>query len=249
MHQLVRRHTLSNRTLLITPLDTCLPPSPHRSLAYLTYPTRVIFKSSKVIPVMFFGVLIMKRTYSVPQWLNAAVLCGGIAVFTLGDKSPDFDFVGIILITLSVGADALTSNFQEFAFFKTLKCSQAEVLAFGSAFGAASGGALLAITGELSAGVEAAAGHTDMYGYIVISSIMGYASVMFVLLLIKHFSATTAEVVKSCRKVLSIVLSFVFFARPINRNHIIGFALFLASILGGVYLKRRKDAAKANAQP
>ncbi len=56
------------------------------SLSYLTYPTRVMFKSSKVIPVMLASVVIAKRRYSIGEYAAAFLLVVGITMFTLADK-------------------------------------------------------------------------------------------------------------------------------------------------------------------
>ena len=57
-----------------------------RSLSYLTYPTRVMFKSSKVIPVMLASVVIAGRRYSLGEYMAALLLVAGITMFTLADK-------------------------------------------------------------------------------------------------------------------------------------------------------------------
>ncbi len=61
-------------------------PAYTRSLSYLTYPTRVMFKSSKVIPVMLASVVIAGRRYSVGEYMAALLLVVGITMFTLADK-------------------------------------------------------------------------------------------------------------------------------------------------------------------
>ena len=213
------------------------------SLEYLNYPTRVVFKSSKVIPTMFVGVLVQHKSYSVPEYISAFVLVIGIVVFTLGDakESPKFNIYGVLLISLGVIADALTSNLQEGKFFRKLKCSQAEVMLFCSLFGSLN--ALLAIVaeGSLFPAVNFAVEHPEMVLWTITFSTLGYCSVMFVLLLIKRFGATNAEIVKSCRKVFSILLSFFLYAKPISSMHFIGGAFFVGSVLMGVQIKARKQ--------
>ena len=54
------------------------------SLMYLNYPSRIVFKSSKVIPVMIAGVFIQKRYYTRLEYLSAVILVTGIVIFTLG---------------------------------------------------------------------------------------------------------------------------------------------------------------------
>lgn len=91
-------------------------------------------------------------------------------------------------------------------------------------------------TGEIFEAFTYMSANPTVLIYCVISSVMGYLSVAMVLLLIKHFGATIAEVVKSCRKVVSICLSFLLYAKPISSNHVIGGLLFAMSISIGTAL-------------
>lgn len=73
-----------------------------RSLSYLTYPTRVMFKSSKVIPVMLASVVIAKRRYSLGEYAAAFLLVVGITMFTLADKVRRATRAALALQTLSL---------------------------------------------------------------------------------------------------------------------------------------------------
>jgi adenosine 3'-phospho 5'-phosphosulfate transporter B3 len=83
---------------------------------------------------------------------------------------------------------------------------------------------------------------------IMAFSVMGYSSVSFILSLIKYFGATEAEIVKSLRKVLSIVISFALFPKELNWKYIAGFAAVVVSTVYTFYLKQQKNAAKAAAK-
>ena len=54
------------------------------SLLYLDYSTRIVFKSCKVLPVMFLGGIIQKKHYSMAEYLSGGLLVVGITLFTLG---------------------------------------------------------------------------------------------------------------------------------------------------------------------
>merc|ERR1719171_1465075 len=51
------------------------------SLKYLNYPTRVLFKSSKLLPTMAAGTIMQGRRYSALEYLAASGLVGGIVLF------------------------------------------------------------------------------------------------------------------------------------------------------------------------
>jgi adenosine 3'-phospho 5'-phosphosulfate transporter B3 len=94
-------------------------------------------------------------------------------------------------------------------------------------------------TGEFQKAFAHASQNPEVYNYIVTSSVCGYFSITFVLLLIKQFGASVTEAIKSIRKVLTIVISFVIFAKPITSLHIVGFGFFIASIAYGYSLKAK----------
>lgn len=66
------------------------------SLGYLNYPTQVIFKCCKLIPVMIGGILIQQKVYKIIDILAASCMCAGLILFTLADNkvSPDFNVLG-----------------------------------------------------------------------------------------------------------------------------------------------------------
>lgn len=54
------------------------------SLGYLNYPTQVIFKSCKLIPVLIGGIIIQGKRYGMLDFLAAFLMCLGLTLFTLG---------------------------------------------------------------------------------------------------------------------------------------------------------------------
>ena len=100
-----------------------------------------------------------------------------------------------------------------------------------------------------SGGYKAALAHSMQYTQVVPMimgfSVLGYSSVSFILSLIKYYGATEAEIIKSLRKVLSIVISFVLFPKALNWKYIVGFIAVLVSTAYTFYLKGEKAKAKA----
>jgi adenosine 3'-phospho 5'-phosphosulfate transporter B3 len=220
------------------------------SLTYVNYPTRILAKSSKVIPVMIVGMIVQGRYYSRLEYLSAFILAAGITLFTMGDAydSPRFDVRGLALISIGVFADAMTANFEEARLFRTHHCSQAEVMFFSSGFSAVWTLATMLGSDELFDAVAHARENTQVIVWTVLFASLGYSSVVFVLLLIKRFGATNAEIVKSCRKVFSIIISFLAFGKTVGHLHVLGGALFTLSVALGVHIKTRKMAAKREAR-
>lgn len=57
------------------------------SLGYLNYPTQVIFKCCKLVPVLIGSILIQKKSHGLLDFLAAIAMCIGLATFTLGKLS------------------------------------------------------------------------------------------------------------------------------------------------------------------
>ena len=50
-------------------------------LDYISYPTKVVFRSCKLIPTMLLGTFINRRVFSLHQYLSAAVISLGLLLF------------------------------------------------------------------------------------------------------------------------------------------------------------------------
>jgi adenosine 3'-phospho 5'-phosphosulfate transporter B3 len=88
------------------------------SMRYLNYPAKVLFKSSRVLPTMFFGVVLYGKRHTRREYASVCVLVVGLVIFMIADarKSPDFNPIGVALIATSLVVDAAVSNLQEYIF-------------------------------------------------------------------------------------------------------------------------------------
>merc|ERR1719445_1940140 len=181
------------------------------SLAFLSYPARIIFKSGKPIPTMGVEYVYVGKRYGLAEILSVVVLTGGIVCFAQGEISghagSDSELWGFIFISLGVLFDALTSNYEKKKIFSEYSASHTEVIAYSNIFATVL--AFLSFTQEENFWSSGAyiMEHPEIIAYITISAVGGYFSISFVLMLIQFFSPTYAECVKGCRKVLSIAAS------------------------------------------
>ncbi|CAH8457052.1 unnamed protein product [Heterobilharzia americana] len=53
----------------------------YEALIYISFPSQVILKACKVLPVMFMGKFIQKRVYSGREYFTAAIICLGMILF------------------------------------------------------------------------------------------------------------------------------------------------------------------------
>ena len=85
------------------------------SLRYIDMPTQTVLKSGKLLPVMAGSIVILGKTYTAREWLAAALLCAGIAIFNLSTSFPEFrqTLAGATCIAIALVCDALLGNYQK----------------------------------------------------------------------------------------------------------------------------------------
>ncbi|XP_078154489.1 UDP-galactose/UDP-glucose transporter 4-like isoform X2 [Carex rostrata] len=102
------------------------------SLAFLNYPAQIMFKSTKVLPVMVMGAFIpgLRRKYPCHEYFSALLLVVGLILFTLADAqtSPNFSLIGVIMVSGALVMDAFLGNLQEAIFTLNPDTTQMEML-------------------------------------------------------------------------------------------------------------------------
>ena len=107
------------------------------SLDYINFPTKVVFRSCKLLPTMLLAVIMgNSKRFTIIEIGSAVAVCAGLITFAAGDWSlskPQFHPFGLTLVTLSVFADAILPNAQE-KIFRTYDASKSEVMFFTNIF-------------------------------------------------------------------------------------------------------------------
>ncbi|KAL1517328.1 hypothetical protein ABEB36_001105 [Hypothenemus hampei] len=204
------------------------------SLGYLNYPTQVIFKCCKLIPVMAGGILIQGKRYGPLDFLAALLMCVGLTLFTLADSQvqPNFDTKGISMISLALLCDAVIGNVQEKS-MKSYMAPNVEVVLYSYAIGFVYLLVIMLSTGNLMEGINFFNKQPYMlYGYSVIFSVTGYLGIQVVLTLVRTTGAFAAVTVTTMRKAVTIIISFIFFSKPFTMQYLWSGSI----VVFGIYL-------------
>ncbi|XP_073130181.1 UDP-galactose/UDP-glucose transporter 2-like [Henckelia pumila] len=212
------------------------------SLAYLNYPAQIMFKSTKVLPVMVMGTFIpgLRRKYPVHEYISATLLVVGLILFTLADAntSPNFSVVGVVMITGALVMDAFLGNLQEAIFTVNPETTQMEMLFCSTVVGLPFLLPPMILTGELFKAWNSCYEHPYVYGVLVFESMATFVGQVSVLSLIAIFGAATTAMVTTARKAVTLLLSFVIFTKPLTEQH--GSGLLLIAM--GIVLKLLPDS-------
>ncbi|CAM9638811.1 unnamed protein product [Choristocarpus tenellus] len=213
------------------------------SMMYLNYPAKVLFKSSRVVPIMCFGVLWQGRKYSRRDYLVVVLIVVGLVTFLEADSktSPSYSLIGVGLISLALVVDAILINIQE-DIMNFYNCCQDELIMYSYIGGTIIMSLACLYTGDLGEGLQ----HMHERGCGSVLAIMlfagaGFLGVSCVAALTKRFGALVSAITTTARKAVTLFLSFLFFPKPISLQHYVGAILFIFGLVIKATAKKRKS--------
>ncbi|XP_059650983.1 UDP-galactose/UDP-glucose transporter 4-like [Cornus florida] len=207
------------------------------SLAFLNYPAQLMFKSTKVLPVMIMGAFIpgLRRKYPPHEYISAVLLVVGLILFTLADAqtSPNFSLIGVVMVSGALVMDSFLGNLQEAIFTLNPETTQTEMLFCSTVVGLPFLIPPMLFTGELFKAWNSCSQHLYVYGVLVFEAMATFIGQASVLSLVAIFGAATTAMVTTARKAVTLLLSYMIFTKPLTEQH--GSGLLLISM--GIILK------------
>ncbi|UJR14986.1 hypothetical protein I4U23_001964 [Adineta vaga] len=211
------------------------------AVVYLNYPTQVMFKCCKLIPVLIGGIIIQRKTFNRYDVAAACCMSIGLIFFTLADSKvqPRFNLYGVLIICSALVADAAIGNYQE-KIMKEHHVSNVEIVFYSFTFGFAFVLCGLLSTNTFFSSLEFWNKHPGpTYGYGLIFAIVGYLGIDIVLTLIKEYGALICVTVTTCRKAITIVLSFTLFSKPFVFDYVWSGLIVIVGIYLNVYSRNQ----------
>jgi adenosine 3'-phospho 5'-phosphosulfate transporter B3 len=178
----------------------------------LSYATGVLFKSSKLIPVMIGNVIFLKKVPKPFEVVSVILIVLGLIGVTLGDfrGKNKFDIPGLVSVSTALICGAVASNLED-KMMSQYGSSQDEVIAMIYTVGALIVGTMGLLNGELIKGIHRVYARPTACGWLLIFSGLGAFGIQFVYLTMKVFGSLITVMVTSLRKALTICLSFILF--------------------------------------
>lgn len=218
------------------------------SLRYLDYPTKTLFKSSRVLITMLFGVLFFGKKYRMPQWAAATMIITGLVVFSVGDSIGDSRFspLGVTFLVVALCMEVCKAILQEYLLADYANCAS-EVVMYDNLLSGAFSFVVVAANGELFQAVRfmgANEEHSVVHIALLLAlmSAAGFLGTSIVTAVVGRFGAVSAAMITTVRKASSIVMSYVIFPKPFSMLHFIGGTAFV----GGLIVKSSAKGAKAD---
>eukprot|EP00746_Dinoflagellata_sp_MGD_P067489 gnl/MRDRNA2_/MRDRNA2_27861_c0_seq1.p1 gnl/MRDRNA2_/MRDRNA2_27861_c0~~gnl/MRDRNA2_/MRDRNA2_27861_c0_seq1.p1 ORF type:complete len:348 (+),score=46.10 gnl/MRDRNA2_/MRDRNA2_27861_c0_seq1:116-1159(+) len=204
------------------------------AVGYVQYPVMVVFKSSKLVPVMLVsGIMGNSRTYSIKDYMAAMLICFGTVGFAWNagrdDSTSNMVYVGIALLVSALAADALSSNMQQ----KMMQQEAVDPMTMMARLNFVGFVGILAfqtISGEASQILKGAMQEPMILMYIAAVGLSLSIGAWANTNLINEAGAVFTICVATLRKALTIMLSYIIFPKPLTYIHIVSAILLAAGL-------------------
>ncbi|KAG8511987.1 Adenosine 3'-phospho 5'-phosphosulfate transporter 1, partial [Galemys pyrenaicus] len=224
----------------------------YEALKFVSFPTQVLAKASKVIPVMMMGKLVSRRSYEHWEYMTAGLISIGVSMFLLSSgpeprSSPATTLSGLILLAGYIVFDSFTSNWQEALF--TYKMSSVQMM-FGVNFFSClfTVGSLLE-QGALLEGTRFMGRHSEFAAHALLLSICSAFGQILIFYTIGQFGAAAFTIIMTLRQAFAILLSCLLYGHTITVVGGLGVAVVFAALLLRVYARGRLKQRGKKAVP
>jgi adenosine 3'-phospho 5'-phosphosulfate transporter B2 len=223
----------------------------YEALKYISFPTQVLSKSSKIIPVILVGRLLHRKSYPWSEYAEAAFITLGVTIFSLNEKKPKAgheggadSMIGYLLLALYLACDSFTSQWQD-KVFKKFHVSQFQMMLGVNLCSIIFTGASLLQTGQGGTSWAFITRHPDAAQHVFLLSLSSATGQLFIFYTIKQFGAIVFTIMMTTRQMLSMLLSCLIFAHPMAWPSFIGAMVCFTTI--GVRIQRSFERVRSEA--
>ncbi|XP_069126118.1 adenosine 3'-phospho 5'-phosphosulfate transporter 2-like [Argopecten irradians] len=216
------------------------------SLSYTNFPTLVLYKSMKLVPVMATGVLFYGKPADTNQITSAILITLGVVGFTLTDAqvSTSYSHYGVMAMLLVICADIGIGSMQQRTSIDH-RYSDSEMMFYSCSIGFLGLLVSLVLSRTFEPAFRFCNKHmVETYGYTIMSSVFGLLGTNVLQTLMKSHGSLVGVTVTLLRKALSIALSFIVFPKPFVYQYIWSALLFFAGFIFNIYTRQRKIVPK-----
>jgi len=225
----------------------------NEALRYVSFPTQVLGKSCKMVPVMAGGIVLSGKRYSAVEYAQVTLITLGVCVFNLfgkkkkkkgGGDSP----LGLALIGASLFMDAFTGGLQDKVKLRTKELNPApsgpkrpsmhESMLWTNLSGCLMALLLALCTGHLFSGLRFCRAHPEVLRAIIIYSLSSAVGQNFVYFTLTQFNPLILTTVTTTRKIFSTLFSV--FRNPANSltsPQWLGCIMVFAGLIGDILRK------------
>ncbi|XP_062857060.1 adenosine 3'-phospho 5'-phosphosulfate transporter 1 [Trichomycterus rosablanca] len=219
----------------------------YEALKYISFPTQVLAKASKVIPVMLMGKLVSHKSYEYWEYFTAMLISVGVSMFLLssaGAKHPSTvtTFSGVVILAGYITFDSFTSNWQDELFRH--KMSSVQMMFGVNLFSCLLTVGALLETGALFDSLAFMSRHGEFAAHAALLSLCSACGQLFIFYTIGQFGAAVFTIIMTLRQAFAILLSCLLYGHAISATGGMGVVVVFLALFLRVYARNRMKKGK-----
>lgn len=223
----------------------------NHALQFIPYPTQVLGKSCKPIPIMIFGVLFASKRYQWRKYLYVVMIVFGVILFLYKDKPSKISGrsifqvgIGELFLLFSLAMDGTTGAIQD-NIRKHFTANGHSMMYHMNFFST-----IYLLTGILSTGeLWSFVSFVKIYPYVIsnllllaVTSALGQ---YFIFKTVTTFGPLTCSIVTTTRKLFTMLGSVIFFGNTLTNRQVVGTVIvFTALLLDAIESKKKRADTK-----
>ncbi|CAB1342715.1 unnamed protein product [Coregonus sp. 'balchen'] len=224
----------------------------YEALKYISFPTQVLAKASKVIPVMLMGKIVSHKSYEYWEYLTAALISLGVGMFLLTsatDKHPSTvtTFSGVVILGGYIVFDSFTSNWQDNLFKH--KMSSVQMMFGVNLFSCLFTMGSLLEQGAFFDSLAFMMRHSEFAFHTMLLSVCSACGQLFIFYTIAQFGAAIFTIIMTLRQAIAILLSCFLYGHAVTKVGGFGMAVVFLALFMRVYARSRMKAGRKAPQP
>ncbi|XP_033631924.1 adenosine 3'-phospho 5'-phosphosulfate transporter 1-like isoform X2 [Asterias rubens] len=221
----------------------------YEALKFVSFPTQVLAKASKIIPVMLMGKVVSGKTYEYYEYVTAGMISIGVAMFLLSQKEGSGSttvttFSGVIILIGYMVFDSFTSNWQA-ELYKQYSVSSMQMMFGVNLFSCILTSWSLIGQGGFAIGLDFMFKYSTFMYHVLLLSVCSATGQLFIFYTISQFGAVVFVIIMTTRSGLAIFLSCLVYGHPISIAGVFGVLVVFSALFLRVYAQQRKKAQKA----
>jgi len=204
------------------------------ALQWVPYPTQVVGKSAKPIPVMILGVLLGKKSYHLKKYIFVLLIVVGVVLFMFKEKTDthkqELSFgLGELLLVLSLTMDGLTGGVQERIRGESRPTGQ-QMMKASNGWSTLFLAVALIVTREAFQFLEFAHRHPSVISNLLILGLTQAVGQMFLYSMVSEFGPLVVSVVTTTRKFFTVLASVIIFGNALSSRQWLGTILVFTGL-------------------
>uniref|UniRef100_A0A915PYK6 Small-subunit processome Utp12 domain-containing protein n=1 Tax=Setaria digitata TaxID=48799 RepID=A0A915PYK6_9BILA len=223
----------------------------NHALQYIPYPTQVLGKSCKPIPIMVFGFLFANKRYHWKKYCYVTMIVFGVALFLYKEKTNITDGksvfslgFGELLLLLSLAMDGTTGAIQD-RIRQQHKANAHSMMYHMNLFSSFYLLIGLLLTGELFAFTVFVQSYPKVIGDLFTLAAASALGQFFIFKTVTEFGPLTCSIVTTTRKLFTMLGSVILFGNVLTQRQCLATVIvFTSLLLDAIESKKKTSAAK-----